>query len=219
MTTSCSINRTTILVLVCATLCSSLFSAFVRADDAAVATLEQFIQSLEAFEATFEQTLYSETGEALKSSTGSIQLKRPARFIWTYAEPEPQQIIADGTRVWLYDPDLEQVTVNEIDDRINGTPLQFLMSADPLSQGFKIESLGKTEGIDWFALEPLTEASDFEQVFIGLQGNALAAMELRDSFGQATQIVLDNFSKDVDLDDSIFDFVVPEGVDVIGLDE
>lgn len=219
MTTFCSINRFAVLFLVCMAFWSSLFSASVHADDAAVETLEQFIQSLETFEATFEQTLYSESGEALKSSTGSIQLKRPARFVWIYNDPEPQQIVADGTRVWLYDPDLEQVTVNEIDGRINGTPLQFLMNANPLSEGFKIESLGESEDIEWFVLEPLTEASDFEQVFIGLQGDTLAAMELRDSFGQATQIVLDNFSKDVDFDDSIFNFVVPEGVDVIGLDE
>ncbi len=219
MMTSCFVYRSGIALLACLALCGSLLSGSARADEVAIAALEQFIQSLETFEATFEQTLYSENGEELKSSTGSIQLKRPARFVWIYDAPEPQRIVADGQRVWLYDPDLEQVTVNEIDNRINGTPLQILMNADPLSEGFKVESLGESDNIEWFSLTPLTEASDFEQVFIGLQGDALAAMELRDSFGQATQIVLDNFTTEIELDDALFEFVVPEGVDVIGLDE
>lgn len=184
-----------------------------------VKTLEQFIQSLTSFEASFEQTLYDVDSEPLGSSAGTIKLKRPGRFVWTYSSPDPQVIVADGERIWLYDQDLEQVTVNAIDERINGTPLQLLMSTAPLSEAFEIESLGQADNIDWFALTPLAQSSDFEQVFIGLQEDAIAAMELRDSFGQATQIQLIDFNKDVDLDDSLFVFEVPEGVDVIGLDE
>jgi len=158
-------------------------------------------------------------GEALQSSKGSIKLKRPGRFVWVYESPEPQRIIADGKRIWLYDEDLEQVTVNSIDERIAGTPLQLLMQATPLREGFDIESLGQSDSIDWFALTPLTQASDFEQLFIGLKEDGIAALELRDSFGQATQIQLSNFVKDVSLADELFVFDVPEGIDVIGLDE
>lgn len=196
-----------------------LIAAESGADNAQIAKLEQFIQNLESFEASFEQTLYGGNSEALKSSTGTIAVKRPARFVWTYSTPEPQLIVGDGMRIWLYDQDLEQVTVNDMDERINGTPLQLLMSAAPLSDAFSIESLGQSDGIDWFALTPLTQASDFEEVFIGLKDNSLAAMELRDNFGQATQIRLNDFNRDVQLDDSLFVFEVPEGVDVIGLDE
>ncbi len=187
--------------------------------EASIQSLETFIEQLTSFEASFEQTLYDADSEPLRTSEGTIKLKRPARFVWTYSSPEPQLILADGERIWLYDEDLEQVTVNAIDERINGTPLQLLMQAAPLSEGFDIESLGKSDGIDWFALTPLTQASDFEEVFIGLRDDTIAAMELRDSFGQATQIRLDNFNADVELDDSLFIFEVPEGVDVIGLDE
>lgn len=188
-------------------------------DAAKVQLLEQFIATLDSFEASFEQTLYDADSEPLRDSSGSIKLKRPARFVWTYDTPEKQQIVADGENIWLYDVDLEQVTVNAIDERIDGTPLQLLMRAAPLSEGFDIESLGPTDGIDWFGLTPLTQASDFEQVFIGLQDDALAVMELRDSFGQATQIIFTDFRKGLALDDALFVFDVPEGVDVIGLDE
>jgi len=190
------------------------------AEVAPVAKLEQYILSLNSFEATFKQTLYDgESEQPLQSSSGTIKLKRPGRFVWTYDSPEPQLIVGDGQRIWLYDEGLEQVTVNKIDERINGTPLQLLMEASPLTDGFDIESLGQADSIDWFALIPTTQSSDFEQVFIGLKGDAIAAMELRDSFGQATQIQLSDFRKDVPLADELFEFDVPEGVDVIGLDE
>ncbi|MFK7860142.1 MAG: outer membrane lipoprotein chaperone LolA [Granulosicoccus sp.] len=190
-----------------------------EADVEPVKMLEKFIKSLDSFEASFEQTLYTSDSDDLGTSVGTIKLKRPARFIWTYTSPEPQVITADGERIWLYDEDLEQVTVNAIDERINGTPLQLLMSAAPLSDAFDIESLGQSDGIEWFALTPLTQSSDFEQVFIGLKDDAIAAIELSDSFGQATQIRLSDFRQGVEFDDSLFVFEVPEGVDVIGLDE
>lgn len=200
----------------------SMQSQTARANDdelAPVKMLEDFIGSLDSFESSFEQTLYGSDSTELRTSAGTVKLKRPARFVWTYSSPEPQVIVADGERIWLYDEDLEQVTVNRIDDRIDGTPLQVLMREAPLKEGFDIDSIGVSDGIDWFSLTPQTQSSDFEQVFIGLQDNTIAAMELRDSFGQATQIRFTGFIKGVDFDDSLFVFNVPEGVDVIGLDE
>lgn len=184
-----------------------------------VGRLDEFIQSLNSFQADFEQTLYDGNSQPLKTSTGSIRLKRPGRFVWTYETPEEQVIVADGSRIWLYDKDLEQVTVNAIDERLAGTPLQLLMSASSITESFDVEALGNSDNIDWFELLPKTEQSDFESVFIGLNDQGLAAMELRDNFGQATQILFFEFDVDVPIDDSVFVFDVPEGVDVIGMDE
>lgn len=181
--------------------------------------LESFIQDVETFEAEFEQTLYDSDSEPLQKSVGTIQLKRPGKFVWTYFSPEEQQILADGERIWLYDKDLEQVTVNTITDRIAGTPLVLLMRAAPLEDTFLVEELGTAEGVNWVELTPKSDSSDFEQVFIGLNEDGLAAMELRDNFGQATQIIFTDFKSGVALEDSLFEFVVPEGVDVIGFDE
>lgn len=185
----------------------------------ALEQLESFIEDIETFEADFEQTLYDSDGEPLQKSLGSIQLKRPGKFVWTYFSPEEQQIVADGERIWMYDKDLEQVTVNTISDRIAGTPLVLLMRAAPLEDSFAIQELGSAEGINWVELTPKADSSDFEQVFIGLNGDGLAAMELRDNFGQATQIIFTDFNAGVELADSVFEFVVPDGVDVIGFDE
>lgn len=181
--------------------------------------LDSFIKNVETFQADFEQTLYDADSQPLQTTTGTIRLKRPGRFVWSYTGPDAQEIVADGERIWLYDRDLEQVTVNAIDERIAGTPLVLLMRSAPLEDAFTIEELGEAEGINWLELTPRSESSDFELVFIGLNDAGLAAMELRDNFGQATQIRFSDFEAGVDLEDSLFVFNVPEGVDVIGLDD
>ena len=181
--------------------------------------LNAFIENVDTFEANFEQTLYDSDSEPLTKSIGSIRIKRPGKFVWSYFSPDEQQIVADGQRVWMYDKDLEQVTVNSIDDRVAGTPLVLLMRAAPLSDTFLVRELGESDGIQWVELTPKKDTSDFEQVFIGLSGEDLAAMELRDNFGQATQIIFSDFQAGLEFADSLFEFVVPDGVDVIGLDE
>lgn len=195
----------------------SLLVSLAQAADP-LSQLDSFIKDVETFQADFEQTLYDADSEPVQTSLGTIKLKRPGRFVWTYTEPDDQQIIADGERIWLYDKDLEQVTVNAIDDRIAGTPLVLLMRSAPLDGAFDIKVLGESDGINWVELTPKADTSDFELVFIGLNESGLAAMELRDNFGQATQIRFSNFETGIVLDDSLFEFVVPDGVDVIGLD-
>lgn len=201
------------IALLCGVL--SLCSTVVIADTGRE-QLDAFIQDVETFQANFEQTLYGSDAQTLNTSRGSIKLKRPGRFIWLYTEPEEQLIMADGERLWMYDKDLEQVTVNTLGDRIAGTPLALLMRSGPLEDAFDIQELGESDGINWLELTPKMDSSDFELIFIGMNEAGLAAMELRDNFGQATQIVFSDFKTDIPLDDDLFVFVVPEGVDVIG---
>ena len=180
------------------------------------APLDAFMDGVRSFAAGFEQTLYDEAGEALQSSRGTVLLERPGRFDWRYTEPAGQRIVADGTRVWLYDPDLEQATVDRLDERVGGTPLVVLMGTAPIDEAFEVAGLGASDGIDWVELLPKGEAADFEAVYLGFAGDALAAMELRDSFGQATQIRFSDFRANVDPGPDAFAFEPPAGTDVIG---
>ena len=186
------------------------------APGASRARIDAFMGEVRSFSAGFEQTLYDEAGEPLQSSAGRVLLERPGRFAWEYTEPAGQRIVADGARVWLYDPDLEQVTVNRIDERVAGTPLVVLMGTAPLDEAFDVTPLGDSGGIDWTELVPKGEAADFEAVYLGFDADGLAAMELRDSFGQATQIRFSDFAANVDVPAGAFDFTVPDDVDVIG---
>lgn len=203
--------------LVVLSLAMGVLSATSQAD---TAVLDTFMAEVNAFSARFEQTLYDADGDSVQTSSGTVVLERPARFRWEYSASDSdasgQTLVADGERVWLYDPDLEQVTVNRIDERVAGTPLVVLMGNDPLESVFAVESLGNSDGIDWFELAPISQDGDFDAVFVGLADGDLAAMELRDSFGQATQILFSEFDADIDPEDALFTFVAPEGVDIIG---
>lgn len=178
--------------------------------------LTNFTDSLTSFSADFTQVVYDADSNPLQQSAGEVLLKRPGRFIWNYTSPSPQKIIADGKSVWLYDIDLEQVTVSPLSEQGSGTPLSLLMGDKPLDEEFTLRPLGNSDGIDWVELTPRSNHSDFEMVFLGLNEDGLAAMELRDSFGQATQIRFSDFTPDVRLDDAAFRFVPPAGVDVVG---
>jgi len=178
--------------------------------------LSRFTDELTTFTAEFEQTLYDADSNPLKTSSGTIALKRPGRFVWDYLTPDPQTIVSDGERVWLYDRGLEQVTVSPLSERAAGTPLALLLGGAQLKDAFAIKALGESEGIDWFELTPRIADTDFEQIFLGLNDAGLAVMELRDNFDQATQIRFLSFKSGVPLNDEQFEFEPPAGVDVIG---
>ncbi len=180
------------------------------------AQLDSFINETRSFSADFEQTLYDADSTPLQVSSGTIQLKRPGRFVWQYEQPNRQRLLSDGDKLWLFDEELEQVTVSALEDRVSGTPLVVLMGTRPLDEEFVVNMLGASDGINWFELIPKAETADFQSLYVGLDDAGLAAMELRDNFGQATQIVFSNLTADIAIDDDVFVFVVPDGVDVIG---
>lgn len=195
---------------------SLFFTANAIAADDVLDRLRAFTMDLKSFTADFEQSLYSADSELLKNDVGTLLLKRPGKFIWRYDGAGGQEFISDGKSIWMFDKELEQVTVNALDDRLGGTPLVLLMGGVPLEDQFTVTVLGDSDGIDWVELVPNDTSTDFESLFIGLNKKGLAAMELRDNLGQATQIQFKNFMPDVALDEKQFDFVAPKGVDVIG---
>jgi len=197
------------------TLMSFAFSNLALAQGS-IDRLLDFTTTLESFSAIFDQTVYDADSNPLQKTRGTVRLKRPGRFIWQYDEPSPQTIVADGQKIWLYDKELEQVTVSTIEERAAGSPLALLMGESPVDEEFTVKALGLSDGIDWFELTPKTRDSDFEMVFLGLNDDGLAVMELRDTFGQATQILFKEFKSNISIPDSLFEFIPPAGVDVVG---
>jgi len=191
-------------------------SFVVKADEDTLERLRAFTMELSSFTADFEQSLYSADEELLKNDSGKLILKRPGKFIWRYAGDGGQEFVSDGKNIWMFDRELDQVTVNPLDDRIGGTPLVLLMGGVPLDDQFKVTALGQSDGIDWVELVPNDSSADFAALFIGLNKVGLAAMELRDNLGQATQIQFSNFQPDAPVDEAQFNFKVPKGVDLIG---
>ncbi len=180
-----------------------LFPALAFADP-----LEAFLKDLHTLEAAFVQVVTDEGGEVLERSEGKVWLKRPGRFRWEYQRPYRQLILADGRRLWIYDPDLEQVTVKPL-SALGETPASLLASEEPL-EGFDVEVEGS-----WVLLRPRSREMGFETLRLGFEGGELRAMVLRDALGHVTRIALRDVRRNPPLDDALFTFTPPPGADVI----
>lgn len=182
----------------------------------ALERLQDFTQGLESFTAAFEQTRYDEEQQPIRKSSGQVWLKRPGLFRWEYLEPYRQTIVADGERLWIYDVELEQVTVRKTERALGTAPIMLLSDSQPLSEQFDLTDLGKREGLYWVRLEPKVDDTDFRAIYLGFDERSLKVMELRDRFDQATQIVFNNVELNPDISAKRFRFEPPDGVDVIG---
>lgn len=193
----------------------ALFAVPVSAGEA-LERLQGFTQGLESFTAAFEQTRYDEDQQPIRKSSGQAWLKRPGLFRWEYREPYRQTIVADGERLWIYDVELEQVTVKKTERALGTAPIMLLSDSQPLSEQFDLTDLGKREGLYWVRLEPKVDDTDFREIYLGFDDRSLKVMELRDRFDQATQILFNNVELNPDVNPERFRFEPPEGVDVIG---
>jgi len=141
----------------------------------------------------------------------------PGKFAWIYTEPFEQRIIADGSELWVYDVELDQVTVKPMDASISNAPIMILMKESDVTQQFKVIEVGQRKFLYWIELEPQAKDLEYQRIFIGLEDGNLRAMELQDQFGQSTQIVFENMRVGVVHDPATFRFVPPPGVDVYGV--
>lgn len=178
--------------------------------------VEGFLQGLQSLQAKFKQTLTDRNGQTIEQASGTLAIRRPDRFRWDYLEPNEQVIVADGTRIWLYDADLEQVTVRKLDDTLSATPAMLLSGQGNLQDNFKVTQTSQEGGVSWVRMEPKRDDTDFKWVRLGFDGSALKFMELADKLGQTTHLEFTQVERNPALDPSRFTFSVPPGADVIG---
>ncbi|MDO6745652.1 outer membrane lipoprotein chaperone LolA [Gilvimarinus sp. 1_MG-2023] len=160
----------------------------------------------------FEQVLLDETGETIESSRGQFVLQKPGRFYWLTTEPFEQELISDGETIWLYDPDLFQVTVREVSEAMDKSPAHLLSAnAATLSKTYQVERQGQNE----FTLTPKEPQALFDTLVIGFDDNSVGLIRLNDALGQSTVITLADTQLNQPVDASQFQFVVPQDVDVL----
>ena len=198
-----------------ALLLALLLPASAHAAGPAVERLHEFFSDLRSLEARFEQTIVQD-GRVIQRTRGRLHILRPGKFRWAYESPFEQLIITDGETLWVYEPDLEQVTRSALDDSVGNTPAILLSTEEPLDNLFLIVDAGPKDGLSWAMLEPRGEQAAFSRIFLGFDARALAAMEIVDALEQTVQIRFSEARRNVTLDPALFEFVAPEGVDVIG---
>ena len=177
--------------------------------------LRAFIEQTRSARATFTQTVTDSGGEIAQKASGTVQFERPGKFRWTYEKPYHQLIVGDGSKLWIYDKDLNQVTERKLDKALGSSPAALLAGSDDIGKYFSLNALGMKKQLDWLEARPLDEESLFDKVHMGFRGNVLEVMELYDHFGQKTSIKLSNLQRNPKSPPDMYKFAVPEGADVV----
>ena len=177
--------------------------------------LKSFLVDAKTIKAAFEQTVADGSGKVIQQSTGSMQLSRPGKFRWEYVKPYRQLVVGDGEKLWLYDPDLNQVTVKKLDKAIGSSPAALLAGDAEIEKNFNLKDGGADKNLNWVEATPKSSESTFERVRMGFAGNNLSVLELKDNFGQTTVIRFANVQLNSKPAAGDFSFVPPKGADVI----
>jgi outer membrane lipoprotein carrier protein len=180
------------------------------------ALLDRFLTETQTMSAKFKQTLKASDGSLMQESAGEFYLQRPGKFRWNYIQPYPQEIVSDGEQVWVFDVDLEQVTVQKQGAGQNNTPMALLQNKQKLEDAFEIHERGTDSGLHRIELLNKKDDVDFDRVLIGLDEKGLRFLQLHDQFEQTTDIYFTDLQSNPELDAAIFEFTPPEGVDVFG---
>jgi outer membrane lipoprotein carrier protein len=182
-----------------------------------VERLRAFVSHTRSGAARFEQTVLDKEGRTVQRTTGLFQFARPGRFRWTYEKPYDQLIVGDGKRFWVYDRDLNQVTVKKLDQALGSSPAALLAGNEDIEAAFKLTDAGSKDGLEWVEAVPKSKDAGFERVRMGFNAQSLPeAMELKDQFGQDTVLKFSQMEKNPKLAADLFSFTAPKGVDVVG---
>lgn len=181
----------------------------------AIERLEKFFAEVRTLEAEFTQRVFGEDGELVQESSGQVQLMRPGRFRWEYQEPDRHLILADGEKLWIYDPELEQATVKTLENALGAAPIMLLTGSRPLDEKFRIEPIKRREGLAWVELRPQVQDTEFNRVTLGLDEDGIKRMVLHDQFGQTTIIQLSDVRTNTEFAPGAFEFDPPAGTDVL----
>ena len=191
-----------------------LFSVSFAAQADAVDTLKDFVRDVKSGRATFTQTVSSPDGAKKRSSSGSFEFLRPNRFRFVYAKPFEQTIVADGQKVWIYDADLNQVSIRKFSAVLGATPAA-LLAGGSLDKDFDVSNQPSEGGMEWVLALPKVKDGAFQSVRIGFKAKTLAAVEITDSFGQRSNLQFSGMQSNVNLAAEAFKFTPPAGADVI----
>jgi outer membrane lipoprotein carrier protein len=166
--------------------------------------------------ARFAQMVLDKDLKVLQQSVGNMAFARPGRFRWEYEKPYEQVIVGDGARLWIYDRDLNQVTVRKLEGALGSSPAALLAGSSEIERGYTLSKVDTTEqGLNWLEAVPKARDTVFDSIRLGFSKAGLEAMELHDQFGQVTVIKFSAMQRNEELSADLFRFSPPAGADVI----
>jgi len=177
--------------------------------------LRNFLANVQGMEASFRQRVIDSRQQVLEDASGSVVMQRPGRFRWNYQAPFERVIVADGEKVWLYEADLDQVTIRRLTAGIGDTPAALLTGKESVLERFTVEKSWNEEGLALVRLIPRSADADFAGVTLGFDGAELRRLVLDDRLGQQTRVDLTEVRTNPRLSPEVFRFEIPAGADVI----
>jgi outer membrane lipoprotein carrier protein len=178
--------------------------------------LTTFTKGLKGLDGTFTQQVFDANGKKKETSSGRVAMSAPKHFRWEYEKPFEQLIVADGKTIWVYDPDLKQVTKRAQGVEEQSSPLTALIDPTRLDREFQVKELGTTDGLDWIELRPRNpENASFESARLGFGDAGLVRMRVVDPLGQRTDLSFSKWKRNPSFAGGTFRFAPPKGVDVV----
>jgi outer membrane lipoprotein carrier protein len=182
---------------------------------AGVDALRSYLRETSAASAQFTQIVYDRSMRKLQETSGTMHFSRPGRIRWSYEKPYEQLIVGDGDRLWVYDKDLNQVTVKAMAQALGGSPASLLAGSNDIEKDFRLTATGDQDGLNWLEAIPRSGESTFQKVRLGFGKAGLEAMDLTDGFGQTTVVRFTSIVRNPKLSPDLFRFTPPKGADVI----
>jgi outer membrane lipoprotein carrier protein len=182
----------------------------------AIEQLKAFHTTTKSGKVAFRQVVLGRGQQGQRESSGTFAFQRPGKFRWSYEKPFEQLIVGDGEKLWVFDRDLNQVIVRKLDLALGSTPAALLAGDSALERNFDLTDAGRSDGLDYVEAKPRSPDTGFARVKIGFADNLPRAMELTDTFGNVTMLTFGRFERNPALDPAQFNFVPPQGADVIG---
>lgn len=200
-----------------------LFVAPISAHAGAIDKLKTFIAATRSAQANFTQEVLDQNGKKIQSASGIMQFQRPGKFRWTYQKPYEQLIVGDGSKFWLYDADLNQVTVRKLDAALGSSPAALLSGSNEIERGFTLTENGNRDGLEWLQATPKGKGpgnkeqdSSFNSILMAFNPQAeLVVMELSDMFGHKTVLRFSAMQRNPKISEQLFKFTPPKGADVL----
>ena len=181
----------------------------------AQAQLKSFVEQVHAATGTFQQTDVGPQGQTRRPQSGEFSFERPGRFKWEVLSPYAQTIVSDGKQVFQLDPDLNQVTVRNVDQAIGASPAAVLFGTGELDKVFNVSPMPERDGLAWLRAKPRNGEAGFVHLDLGMRDGMPVRIVLLDAFGQTTRVELSAMQRNPSLPATTFQFVPPAGADVV----
>lgn len=182
-----------------------------------VEDLSKLMNPIRTISASFAQMVYDNHGRQIQSSMGTMALSKPGKFRWVTSQPQSQTLIANGNRLWIYDPDLQQVTIRAINSSSGDSPALLLSNfSATLNKDYTVSEMnGTRDEMRWFKLVPKNKNSGYQLIQLGFYNDSVRQMVLQDNLGHSTKIRFNHVKTNSTLGNNLFTFNAPKNVDVL----